>query len=71
MVRHLLLGRGLNETQVIVIEEVLAGRITAEIAERHHYARGTVNSARNASYKRLGVHSRSEPILALRLLGSV
>lgn len=55
---HVLLGYGLNDTQVKVALGILVGQSSAEIAQAHHYALGTVNAARDSVYKTLGVHDR-------------
>jgi len=63
---YALLSRGLNETQVAIALDILAGKSSAEIARSRHYARGTVNSARDMVYKTLGIHSRRELALLLQ-----
>lgn len=64
--RHYLLGRGLNGTQASVLEKVAQGRSSAQISEDLNYARGTINSARDAGYRALGVRTRNQLIELLR-----
>ena len=59
-IEHALLGHGLNSTQAAVCLDILSGMSSAEIAAARHYARGTVNAARDSAYKLLGVHNRRE-----------
>lgn len=70
-IRYLLMGRGLNQTQVDVALCLLDGLPSAEIAQRMHYSRGTVNSARSFVYKSFGVHSRAELVSALSQLSGL
>lgn len=63
--KHALLGRGFNEVQIEVVLDIVSGKTSPEIAARRYMSRGTVNSARTAAYKALGVHSRSGLIAAL------
>ncbi len=58
--RRLLLKDGLNETQASVALLILEGLTTKQIAERLNYSPGTVNTARMAIYRTLGIHSRME-----------
>ena len=68
---YALLSRGLNEAQVAIALDILAGKSSAEIARSRHYARGTVNSARDTVYKTLGIHSRRELALLLQQVHDV
>lgn len=70
-IRYSLMGRGLNQTQVDVAVDILAGLSSSSIASSRHYSRGTVNSARDAVYKSLGVHSRTEFVDALHQLSGL
>ena len=68
---YALLSRGLNETQVAIALDILAGKSSAEIARSRHFARGTINSARTTVYKTLGIHSRRELALLLQQVHDV
>lgn len=59
-VSGLLCSRGLNETQSNVASLIAEGKSGREIASSLCVSMGTVNSARRAVYRTLGVHSRSE-----------
>lgn len=63
--RYCLLGRGLSEMQADVLLLVAQGKTSAEICEDLHYARGTVNGARGAGYRMLGIHSKMQLIQVL------
>lgn len=53
-------GRGATGLQGIVIARIAAGDSGRQIAHAVGYSIGSVNSARLAAYKLLGVHSRAE-----------
>lgn len=61
---HYFQSQGLNETQALVALGVLLGKSSSTIAEELHYSPGTVNSARNAAYHALGIHSRHDLLKA-------
>lgn len=65
-IRHYFLGAGLNETQALVLVEVVHGNPSSAISERLNYARGTVNSARDSAYRTLRVRSRAQLIALLK-----
>ena len=58
--RAFLVSRGLSELQVDVALLTAEGLSTREIANRLHYAPGTVGSARVACYQALGIHDRAQ-----------
>lgn len=64
-IEHVLLARGLNQTQVEVAMDVVDGKSSTYIANKRHLSRGAVNSARDAAYKAFGVHSRPDFIAAV------
>ena len=59
-VRSYLTGRGLSALQADVVLRVVGGQTSGRIASELHYAVGTVNTARDVSYKTLRVHNRAE-----------
>lgn len=69
--RYVLRGRGLTHTQEDVVLGILGGQTSAQIGSALHYSRGTINTARAAAYKVLGVHSRSELIATLHQLSGL
>ncbi|WP_172633514.1 helix-turn-helix transcriptional regulator [Coriobacterium glomerans] len=56
--RACFVSRGANDTQALVLAEIACGRQAAEICDRLHVSLGTVNTARSAGYRLLGVHDR-------------
>lgn len=64
--RSYLAGRGLNETQTEVLIATARGKTAPSIAAELHYASGTVSSARDAGYRLLRVHSRTQLVALLR-----
>ena len=63
--QYALLAYGVNETEVSVLLCIARGMDASAICDELCIARGTVNAARNAGYRALGIHNRAALIRTL------
>ncbi len=52
----------LTKTQVVVLEKMVDGKATSEIANEMNVSENTVNTHIKAVYSELGVHSRAQVV---------
>ncbi|MBY4797888.1 LuxR C-terminal-related transcriptional regulator [Collinsella sp. AGMB00827] len=60
------ISQGLSDLEAQVSTRIFHGYTSPEISEAINYSRGSINTARASSYKKLRVHSRLELIEAIR-----